>query len=765
MPVFGTEVIFNTQQSGREVSEEIISDVMTKLSTDLPTQPRVSLEEALEGATLDLRSSSGVSSMSPRLHKSQLGYFPSNESARLSWHLVVETPSYSGQNKVEAPGSWNYYIDAVDNTILQKFNGNSAGAAQQASGTGSYRGTSIPLSGLDVSNIGNSMYVANTDRLQTFDWTSDSAVTISGPLSNFGTPEGNNAHFFSEKVLDMLNVDFGFNSIDENGFKLISNVNFPGFTENALWLPAQRQAFFAKSGINYFPMSSDLDVVTHEFHHGFTQFHSRLGESASQNTSNILASRSVNESFSDISAIHMKFFSNPATANFLYGATSKRNPNNSSDIRDQIERDLCDPNVDNYLVKTIPGSIGHLSGFPRMVDEAIKQFEQFGDQSVFSAVEHFANGIPNKAFCRLAKRFSSNSDTPLGAANRSGVKKAANLFYMANRSKWTSSTDFYGACNGTIGSLVDLQPQYSSKAEFESDFIHLIKSWQDVGVLPPNPTLSVANNSPTSITLSWANNDLVDAPTMINGYFVFEFRPSENSPRKHMVEGRNNTTFTISSLTPQTQYFFVVVAANNGGSSLDSNVVSVTTPRLSPPNAPSLLTSTVQSSTQVSLAWSDNSSDETSFFVERKIGANGTYSLVAEIPSNTTSYTANSLSLNTAYFFRVRASNAAGPSAYSNEISALLVKPTAASKLTATAAPLKQVNLRWVDAVNETGYEIERANKPTGPFAVIASRPANTTTFSHIAPQADTTYFYRLKALNRVGSSPYSNLVQIKSLR
>ena len=198
----------------------------------------------------------------------------------------------------------------------------------------------------------------------------------------------------------------------------------------------------------------------------------------------------------------------------------------------------------------------------------------------------------------------------------------------------------------------------------------LTKSWQDVGVLPPNPTLSVANNSPTSITLSWANNDLVDAPTLINGYFVFEFRPGENSPRKHRVEGRNNTTFTISSLTPQTQYFFQVFAANHGGSSLSSNVVSVTTPKLLPPDKPSL---------------------------------------------------------------------------------------------TATAAPRRQVNLSWVDAVNETGYVIERANKRAGPFAVIERRPANTATFSHIAPQANTTYFYRLKAINTSGSSPYSNLVQIKS--
>lgn len=87
------------------------------------------------------------------------------------------------------------------------------------------------------------------------------------------------------------------------------------------------------------------------------------------------------------------------------------------------------------------------------------------------------------------------------------------------------------------------------------------------------------------------------------------------------------------------------------------------------PAAPSNLTATAVSSTQINLAWQDNSGNEDNFVLERKKGS-AAYSVIATLPANTTSYNNTGLSKNTTYTYRVKAVNAQGSSAYSNEASA-----------------------------------------------------------------------------------------------
>ncbi len=87
------------------------------------------------------------------------------------------------------------------------------------------------------------------------------------------------------------------------------------------------------------------------------------------------------------------------------------------------------------------------------------------------------------------------------------------------------------------------------------------------------------------------------------------------------------------------------------------------------PVAPSNLIATATSTSQIALSWSDNSANETSFRVERKTGAAGTYAPVATVGANTTSYTDAQLAPSTTYFYRVFATNGTD-SAASNEASA-----------------------------------------------------------------------------------------------
>ena len=181
------------------------------------------------------------------------------------------------------------------------------------------------------------------------------------------------------------------------------------------------------------------------------------------------------------------------------------------------------------------------------------------------------------------------------------------------------------------------------------------------------------------------------------------------------------------------------------------------------PAAPSGLSATAASSSQINLRWTDNSSNETGFKVERASSSAGPFTVITTLAAGVTTYNNTGLTASTTYYYRVCASNAAGNSAYSNTTSAATsaptpVKPAAPTGLSATAASSSQINLRWTDASsNETGFKVERSSSATGTFTAIATLGAGVTTYSNTGLTASTTYYYRVCASNAAGNSAYSN--------
>jgi Concanavalin A-like lectin/glucanases superfamily len=70
---------------------------------------------------------------------------------------------------------------------------------------------------------------------------------------------------------------------------------------------------------------------------------------------------------------------------------------------------------------------------------------------------------------------------------------------------------------------------------------------------------------------------------------------------------------------------------------------------------------------QLTLTWQDNSDNEDNFTIEQKTGTNGTYSQIAFVAANVTSYVDSSVTSGVNYCYRVRAVNTTGASAYTNE--------------------------------------------------------------------------------------------------
>jgi hypothetical protein len=93
------------------------------------------------------------------------------------------------------------------------------------------------------------------------------------------------------------------------------------------------------------------------------------------------------------------------------------------------------------------------------------------------------------------------------------------------------------------------------------------------------------------------------------------------------------------------------------------------------PAAPSNLTATTVSKRQINLAWTDNSTNETGFQIDQANNSSFTSGLVSTtVGSNVTSYQATGLAGGKTYFFRVRAFNSAGNSAFSNTASATTLR-------------------------------------------------------------------------------------------
>ena len=68
-----------------------------------------------------------------------------------------------------------------------------------------------------------------------------------------------------------------------------------------------------------------------------------------------------------------------------------------------------------------------------------------------------------------------------------------------------------------------------------------------------------------------------------------------------------------------------------------------------------------------------------------------------------------------------------------------------------------QLHLTWRDnSSDENGFIIERRTKGDEKFVQIATQGANVTSYTDSDVTAGTTYCYRVRAFNAVGSSPYS---------
>lgn len=199
--------------------------------------------------------------------------------------------------------------------------------------------------------------------------------------------------------------------------------------------------------------------------------------------------------------------------------------------------------------------------------------------------------------------------------------------------------------------------------------------------------------------------------------------------------------------------FFAALAL--GGFTLAGCSSSDSTP-MTPPSAPTGLSATPANSA-VSLTW-PAVSGATSYDVYR---ATSTGALAAKTKVGTTTtgpaYT-DAAANGTAYYYQVTASNIAGTSAGSNEVTATplaTLPPGIPTGVTATASN-RSVMISWSTVPTATSYNIYWSTTPgvttgTGTRITFASRP-----FVHSLLTNGTAYYYVVTAVNGFGESTAS---------
>ncbi len=308
----------------------------------------------------------------------------------------------------------------------------------------------------------------------------------------------------------------------------------------------------------------------------------------------------------------------------------------------------------------------------------------------------------------------------------------------------------------------------------EMDMMHA----QVVGVPPkaPGNLTAVPGADGTSATLTWSDNSKNET-----GFTVVRATdPGFTTGLTTVALGPNTTMYVDSPIVSGATYYYKVIANNLVGDTWDysdpninegasfptmnlesapSNVATVGGTVPAPPPAPTNLLATLQAGPQVSLSWTDNSTDETGFVIRRSLNG-AAFSDLVTLAANATGYVDTGVASPNTYAYEVCAVNAAGTTCSAPTSVSLSTLPAAPSVVAAVVSKLKKtdptatVKLTWRDnATNETGYTILRATDAAfTQNRTTATAGPNVTTFSESVARAQSLY-YCVQADNANGSS------------
>lgn len=261
--------------------------------------------------------------------------------------------------------------------------------------------------------------------------------------------------------------------------------------------------------------------------------------------------------------------------------------------------------------------------------------------------------------------------------------------------------------------------------------------------LPGNFSISSAAPANNTVTISWATSGNADSYTIA--------RSTSSNGTYTTLSNAATSPYHDNTAVNGTTYYYKVTAVNVNGNTDASNILSATPFGL--PGAFAILSASPGNGS-VSVSW-QSSANAASYTIARSTSSNGTYT---NLSTNATSpYTDNTAQNGTTYYYKVTAVNINGTTDATSVVSSSPFGLPGAFSIISAVAGNNDVLISWGSSANAATYTIARGTNSNGPFTNLstnASSPYNDNTVSN-----NTTYYYKLTAVNVNGSTDASSVV------
>lgn len=395
--------------------------------------------------------------------------------------------------------------------------------------------------------------------------------------------------------------------------------------------------------------------------------------------------------------------------------------------------------------------------------------------SAYSSFRSFATVPPASASPTLALPVHQATDIPLNSTFTWNAAPGAITYRLQISTESTFASTVFDqaalagtsqAVTGLVAGTVYYWRVNATNAGGDSPFSPH-REFMTVPVIPGAPSLALpadaATNQPRNLTLSW-NSSVGAASYRIQ-------ISTDNTFATTWVDssGITGTSFTASDLTASTTYYWKVSASNPGGSSSFSPARQFGT--VPPVPATPVLSSPTNSAanvpTSVLLVWGATAG-ATAYHLQVASDAGFMSLFVDTTGLSSTTYLLEHLQPDTLYFWRVSAVNIGGANSSSvRAFSTVALPPSAplvASPIDGSVDQSLGITLVWSPVAGATSYRVQFGTDETFTTLLVDSTGIDSSQCSLSGLLRNTTYFWRVSALNSGGASVYSDITSFTTI-
>ncbi|MGD9799503.1 MAG: M4 family metallopeptidase [Parvularculaceae bacterium] len=339
--------------------------------------------------------------------------------------------------------------------------------------------------------------------------------------------DAQDAHDGASLTYDYYFAKFGRRSLDNNDMALISSVNVCDVNNcsgwnNAAWIGTQ-MVYGDGDGVNFTPLSGDVDVIGHELTHGVTDFTSDLIYAN--------ASGALNEALSDIFGASVEAWSEGG----INANTWK------------IGEDIYTPGVAGDALRYMnnPTQDGYSRDyFPERIPETSNPTSQNDRGGV-----HGNSGIFNLAYVLLVEGGTHPRAKTTTFVNGVGLTKAEQIMYRANTLYYTASTGYAEAAAGAAQAALDLYGAAERQAVI--DAFCAVGVGSNCGATGGGDTTPPAITNVTSVrgsggrfTIRWTTNEPATSVVRIPAFGFTNSDPALVTSHALTQTGTRRATYT-----------------------------------------------------------------------------------------------------------------------------------------------------------------------------------------------------------------------------